>query len=109
MIEAIGITQKGNRRTRVERHSPFPLSNRLVILLFSYIKCTHYVVSIGYGIIHGKGFLDQFYTFLNSFLRGLCAAHPIINHVGSTKVNITHWILWTHSNSLLYHPPGHIV
>jgi hypothetical protein len=28
-------------------------------------------VETGYGIIHGKGFLGQFYTFLKSLPRGL--------------------------------------
>jgi len=47
---------KGQSSNQGWAKQPVPLSNRSVILPFSYIKCTQYVVSIGYGIIHARLF-----------------------------------------------------
>ncbi len=45
-------------------------------------------VGTGYGIIHGQGFLGQFYTFLKSLPRGLRIAKPVILLVDPTEEEI---------------------
>jgi len=95
--------------TGIEGYSPFPLSNRFVMLPFKTIEQAQYGVAIRIAVILGNCLLREFDRFLKRLLRGFCCAKPVIIPVRSSQDEKSSGMPWTQSESLLRLPPGHVV